>query len=166
MPQMWFIESQYLCVFNIELSFLLFVLCLLPDMWGSVFERIGFMLRWFSGSGQQGFVKELSFGTFIIIAHFFSLCYFDCSRFSSASPCMICRWRIVFVLRKLKKINLKLSLFLTSCSVLSLFLCSNCTRLILSTECKTNCNLSEMSRAMVLNYRSLKFRPHTILKSM
>lgn len=27
MPQMWFMEYQYLCVVNIQLSFLLFVLC-------------------------------------------------------------------------------------------------------------------------------------------
>lgn len=29
---MWFIEYQYLCVFNIKLSFLLFVLCLYSNL--------------------------------------------------------------------------------------------------------------------------------------
>jgi len=55
---MWFVEYQFPRVFNIELSFLLFVSCFFLTR-ERVFEREAFMLSWFSG--QRGFVKDLSF---------------------------------------------------------------------------------------------------------
>lgn len=78
------------CVFDIiELSFLLLyyantVTCHMCHQ--SIFKRIGFMLRWFSGRGKHGFCKGVVFGNFyyssVLFQFFLS---FNCCLFCFAS---------------------------------------------------------------------------------
>lgn len=98
MPQMWFIEYQYLCVFDIKLSFLLFyyantVTCRVrKHIWENWFYAQ--VVRW---QWKTWFCIGVVFWNFYYssVVRFVLFFYFNCCLFSFVSPSLICRWRLV-----------------------------------------------------------------------
>lgn len=103
------LEYQFLCVFNIKLSFLLFCIIQEPDI-----EHLKdcSKLGLFSGSGQHGFVKAV-FCNFYQIFFFLFFVILICL-FRSASSCLVRREFCSYKIKNKLEFKLYCSIILTS----------------------------------------------------